>query len=106
VLQRNISGYPISVPSLDLGADVPVGGELEHDELLAGFAPVDADEDDAAPALEQEQADPDPEPEPDPEPQPAPVVAAPATWPPAPAVPPTPVTPIPGGTVTTTAPEA
>lgn len=41
MLQRNTSGYPLSVPSLDLGADVPTDGEIEHDELLAGFAPVE-----------------------------------------------------------------
>lgn len=41
MLQRNTSGYSLSVPSLDLGADVPTDGEIEHDELLAGFAPVE-----------------------------------------------------------------
>lgn len=37
--QRNISGYPLSIPAL--GKVVGVGEDIDHDEQLAGFTSVE-----------------------------------------------------------------
>jgi hypothetical protein len=42
--QRNTSGYPLDLPTLDPPVTVPAGGEIDHDQLLAGFMPVGADQ--------------------------------------------------------------
>lgn len=43
--QRNISGYPLSIPTL--GKLVYPGADIDFDELLAGFIPVDDIEDES-----------------------------------------------------------
>jgi hypothetical protein len=52
VLQKNTSGYPIILPTLDPPVTVPAGEDIDHDTALAGFTPVD-----------QLDAEPDPDPE-------------------------------------------
>lgn len=41
MLQENISGYPLLLPTVDPPVTVPHGGRIEHDEPLAGFEPVE-----------------------------------------------------------------
>jgi hypothetical protein len=45
VLQRNTSGIAIILPTLDPPVTVLPGDEIEHDDPLAGFTPVDEDKD-------------------------------------------------------------
>lgn len=42
MLQRNISGGALLLPTLDPPIQVPPGGEIDHPEPLAGFIPVEA----------------------------------------------------------------
>lgn len=39
MLQRNVSGGPLIIP--EIPASVPPNGEIDHEEPLAGFEPVD-----------------------------------------------------------------
>jgi hypothetical protein len=41
VLQRNISGGTLLLPTLDPPIEVPPGSEIDHDDPLPGFIPVD-----------------------------------------------------------------
>lgn len=41
MLQRNTSGYPLSLPSLIPPVQVDPGEDFEFPTLLAGFTPVD-----------------------------------------------------------------
>lgn len=38
--QRNVTGSPLVLPTLDPPVSVPPGGEIDHPVLLAGFEPV------------------------------------------------------------------
>lgn len=108
MLQRNISGSPLTVMT-DPPQDVGPGETLEHDDLLAGFEPVEVAAEpgpvevepaaEPAPAVEpalpesepaSEPAAPDPAPEPaaapvvEPVASPVPVAPAAPSWPPPP----------------------
>jgi hypothetical protein len=41
VLQRNASGSPLTLPTLNPPAEVPSGGEIDYPEPLPGFEPVE-----------------------------------------------------------------
>lgn len=41
MLQKNTSGYPLILPTLDPPVTVPAGEDIDHDTALAGFTPVD-----------------------------------------------------------------
>jgi hypothetical protein len=50
MLQRNVSGSPLDMPTLDPPVSVGPGGEIDHHQLLAGFEPVgEPDEQDQEP---------------------------------------------------------
>ena len=40
VLQRNISGSPLVLPTLEPPVEIPPGGEIDYPQPLAGFEPV------------------------------------------------------------------
>lgn len=44
MLQRNVSGNPLVLPTLDPPAEVLPGDTIEHPELLAGFEEVEPTE--------------------------------------------------------------
>lgn len=44
MLQRNISGSPLVLPTLQPPAEVPPGGEIDYPELLPGFTPVETEQ--------------------------------------------------------------
>lgn len=66
MLQRNVSGYPLILPTLDPPVEIPNGGEFDFDEPLAGFEPVRSD-----PAEPEQQAEPEQAAAPDEPEQPA-----------------------------------
>lgn len=76
MLQRNTTGSPLTLPTLDPPVEVPPGGQIDHDTLLVGFEPVTAPDatPSSAPALTPDTA---------PDPTPPPPVPAPFTPPPA-----------------------
>lgn len=41
MLQRNVSGGALLLPTVDPPIEVPAGGEIDHPEPLAGFIPVE-----------------------------------------------------------------
>lgn len=58
MLQRNVSGSPLVLPTLDPPAEVLPGDTIEHPELLAGFEEVtdeqSTEDEPAQPAQEDE----------------------------------------------------
>lgn len=52
MLQRNVSGGPLVLPTLDPPAEVLPGDTIEHPELLAGFEEVGPDETVTEPAYD------------------------------------------------------
>lgn len=41
MLQRNVSGGALLLPTLDPPMEVSAGAEIDHPDLLAGFIPVE-----------------------------------------------------------------
>lgn len=59
MLQRNVSGYPLILPTLDPPVEIPNGGEFDFDEPLAGFEPVEQGQGEQAADAEQAPAEPE-----------------------------------------------
>jgi len=58
VLQRNDSGSPMVLPTLQPPVEVPPGGVIDHDKPITGFMPVDP------PSAADSDAAPEPKPKP------------------------------------------